>query len=51
MIKKKTKKKIKKKEKESLLWGAEANIGFMWIVPWIVLIFITWFLNVFLGGY
>ena len=38
--KRKTKKKIKKVEKESLLWRAEANIGFMWLVPWIVLIFI-----------
>jgi hypothetical protein len=34
MVKKK--KKIQKKEKESLLWRAEANIGFMWLVPWIV---------------
>tara|TARA_B110000858_G_scaffold155265_1_gene177294 strand:- start:1097 stop:1252 length:156 start_codon:yes stop_codon:yes gene_type:complete len=43
MVKKKTKKirkKIKKVEKESLLWRAEANIGFMWLVPWVVLILI-----------
>ena len=38
--KRKTKKKIKKVEKESLLSRAEANIGFMWLVPWIVLILI-----------
>ena len=36
--KRKTKKKIKKVEKESLLWRAEANIGFMWLVPWIVIL-------------
>ena len=48
MVKRKKRKKV---EKESLLWIAESNIGFMWIVPWIVLILITWFLNVFLGGY
>ena len=37
---KKTRKKIKKVEKESLLWRAEANIGFMWLVPWVVLVLI-----------
>jgi hypothetical protein len=44
MVKKKTKKtrkKIKKVEKESLLWRAEANIGFMWLVPWVVLVLIV----------
>ena len=38
--KRKTKKKIKKVEKESLLWRVEANIGFMWLVPWIVMLLI-----------
>ena len=38
---KKTRKKIKKVEKESLLWRAEANIGFMWLVPWVVLVLIV----------
>ena len=35
---KRKRKKRKKKEKESLLWRAEDYIGFMWIVPWIVVV-------------
>ena len=38
--KKKSKKKTQRAEKESLLWRAEANIGFMWAVPWLVLVLI-----------
>ena len=38
--KKKSKKKTQKIEKESLLWTAESNIGFMWAVPWLVLVLI-----------
>ena len=39
-MKKRRRKKIskKKEEKESLLWRAEDYIGFMWIVPWIVVV-------------
>jgi hypothetical protein len=43
------KKKIQKKEKESLLWRAEANIGFMWLVPWIVFILIMMMIGMILG--
>ena len=43
------KKKNKKEEKESLLWRAESYIGFMWIVPWIVVVLIAC-LIVFIGG-
>ena len=43
--KRKTKKKIKKVENESLLWRAEANIGFMWLVPWVVFILIAGILS------
>ena len=38
---KRKRKKIKKEEKESLLWRAEDYIGFMWIVPWIVLVLVV----------
>ena len=43
MVKKRKhkRKKIKKEEKESLLWRAEDYIGFMWIVPWIVLVLVV----------
>jgi|TARA_Y100000031_G_scaffold141261_1_gene169637 hypothetical protein len=48
-MKKKKRKKIKKEEKESLLWRAENYIGFMWIVPWIVVVLIAW-LIILIGG-
>ena len=47
---KRKRKKNKKEEKESLLWRAESSIGFMWIVPWIVLVLIAW-LIVIIGNY
>jgi len=40
-MKKRKRKRIKKEEKESLLWRAEDYIVFMWIVPWIVLVLVV----------
>ncbi len=52
MVKKRKykRKRKKKEEKESLLWRAESYIGFMWIVPWIVVVLIAG-LIIFIGGY